>query len=294
MPRKLTIFSIPMPSADGIRPATKNAIASWQRLRPSCEIILFGGDEDIGVFARNAGIQNIPDVARSRLGTPLLSDVFARAQQIASGEVLMFSNCDMLYFDDLQDAIEAVHFKEYMLCGRRWDVDVSGEVDLRDDSAWEAVRNLYGRSGRMHGPSGLDFFIFPRDLHIEMLPLVVGRPGWDSWFMWHLRSRRIPVIDATGSIAALHQNHGYAHLKYGAAQYTGEEMVLNHRLAGGYKNMLGLREADWILEHGRVARPGWPRRIFSLMGPWLPYRYALALKRSLQGFWAVKAQAKHS
>ncbi len=278
---ELTIFSIPEPFTERIRKSRKNAISSWRRLQPRAEILLFGGDDEVAAYVAGTDIRHVPDVARSELGTPLLSDVFARAQQIATGRTLMFSNCDMLYFDELYRAIAAVPFDHYMLCGRRWDLDVPNELDPSDDTAWAAMRARYGGDGRLHSPSGLDFFIFPRTLRIEMPPLVVGRPGWDSWFMWYLRSRRIPVIDGTGGIAALHQNHDYNHLKHGAAQYRGLEMQINCRLAGGYAHMLGLREADWIIADGRVVRPAWPRRMFSLLGPSWPYRHALKLRRQL-------------
>jgi len=100
--------------------------------------------------------------------------------------------------------------------------------------------------------------------------------------MWYLRTQRIPVVDATGAIAAVHQNHDYTHLKLGAKQYTGPEMRINCRLAGGYMNMLGLREADWVFEGSRVVRPhGW-RRLLSMLGPTWLYRFALAVKRTGQ------------
>ena len=115
----LTIFSIPEPFTEKISRSRKNAINSWQRIQPACEIILFGGDQKVAEFVRTSGIRHVPDVARTDYGTPLLSDVFAQAQQLATGSTLMFSNCDMLYLDDLHRAIDAVPFKRYMLCGRR-------------------------------------------------------------------------------------------------------------------------------------------------------------------------------
>lgn len=278
----LTIFSIPEPFTEKIRRSRKNAINSWRRIQPACEIILFGGDENVAEFALETGIRHVPDVARSPQGTPLLSDVFAKAQQLAQGDMLMFSNCDMLYFDDLHRAIEAVSFEQFMMCGRRLDLDVPDEVRFDDEARWEELRRSLGRFGRMHSPAGIDFFIFPRAMRVDMPDLVVGRPGWDSWFIWYLRSRGVPVIDATGSISALHQNHDYTHLKHGAKQYTGEEMQINYRLAGGMRNMLTLREADWVFSQNKVVRPGWPGRLLSLLGPTAPYRLALAAKRWLQ------------
>lgn len=279
---RLTIFSIPEPFTPAIRKSRLNAINSWRRIRPECEIILFGGDHDVGRFAQDVGIIHVPEVARSPWGTPLLHEVFARAQQMATGDVLMFSNCDMIYLDDLPAAIGNVSFPSFMLCGHRWDLEVDAEIPYSDDRAWKELADRHGRVGRMHGPSGLDFFAFPRSMPLQLPPFVVGRPGWDSWLLWYMRERRIPVVDGTAGIRALHQNHDYGHLKLGAKQYTGPEMDINYRMAGGLRNMLTLREADWVLLDGRVRRRPWPGRILGWLGPTLTYRTALALKRNLQ------------
>ena len=290
----LTLFTIPPESkAEKIQISRTNALTSWLRLNPACEIILFGGgDELASLAAARPQIRHVPDVARSNLGTPLLGDAFQRAQVMARGDVLMFSNCDMLYFDDLQSTIGQVTFPIYMLCGRRWDLEVPGLVAPEDHTGWSRLRSRYANDGKMHGPGGLDFFIFPRSLHIEIPPFVVGRPGWDSWLMWRMRSLGVPVIDATGAITALHQNHDYSHLKHGAKQYTGSEMQANYHLAGGYRNMLGLRESNWVFSDGVLRRPAWPLRIFSLLAPTWPYRFALAGKRHLQRKIAAVLAAK--
>jgi hypothetical protein len=251
-------------------------------LGPSVRIILLGRDAGVVETAREFGAEHVPDIAVTDYGTPLVSDAFAQARRLTAEGTLMFTNCDIIYFDDLLAAVAAVPFGEFMLCGRRWDIDLTETLPSGDEPAWQVLRRDYARRGKLHGPSALDFFIYPRAMDIAMPPLVVGRPGWDSWFMWDLRTRDIPVIDATGTITALHQNHDYKQLKFGAKQYTGPEMQINYRLAGGYRNMLGLREADWVMPRGAVCRPPWPRRVFSLLGPTIPYRLALSGKRHFQ------------
>lgn len=278
----ITIFTVPEPFTEKIRKSRINAINSWRRLQPNCEIILFGGDKDLAKYALETGVRHVPEVARSDLGTPLLSDIFDLAQKLAQGDVLMFSNCDIIFYDDLHAAIAAVRFEKYMLCGRRWDIDVSEEIAINDEPAWLSLRSQYGRKGRMHAHSGLDYFIFPKTMRIEMPPFVIGRPGWDSWFVWHLRASGIPVIDGTGAIKAFHQNHDYTHLKLGSTQYTGPEKEINYKLAGGYMKMLSLREANWIISDGEFKRQPWPKRIWSIIGPFRIYCFLLAVKRYIQ------------
>ena len=38
---------------------------------------------------------------------------------------------------------------------------------------------------------------------------MIGRPGYDNWLIWRARRSRIPVIDATKELTAVHQNHDY-------------------------------------------------------------------------------------
>lgn len=277
----LTLFSIPEPFDGAIKVSRLNAINSWRRLTPKCEIILFGGGPGISPWLRHTGIVHVSDVPRSGHGTPLLAEVFNKAREFATGQVMMFSNCDMLYFDDLYQALSLVQLDRFMLCGRRWDYDLPEEIPFDDSDRWEKVRAVRGSEGRMHGPAGLDFFIFPRSMEFDMPPFVVGRPGWDSWLLWKMRDSGIPVIDGTAVITAIHQNHNYNHLRYGARQYRGSEMQENIRLAGGYGNMMTLREADWVLSKNGLERPAWPRRCLSVVARSRAYQGALGIKRRI-------------
>lgn len=277
----LTIFSVAEPFEGRIRISRENAINSWRRLGPACEVILFGGGEELASIAPAWGITHVPDVARSEWGTPLLDDVFGTARRLARGRTLMFSNCDMLYFGDLFDAIAAVPFQRFMMCGRRWDVDLDEHLELGDDAAWMRVESLHGRTGKWHGPTGLDFFIFPRALEFEMKSFVVGRPRWDNWLLWKIRSTAVPLIDATGSLKAIHQNHDYRHLRHGPAQYRGPEMTQNAVQAGGLENLMGLREADWVLKDGKVRRPPLHRWLLAASATTRLYQHLLGVKRTL-------------
>lgn len=117
-----------------------------------------------------------------------------------------------------------------------------------------------------------------------MKPFVVGRPGWDAWLLWKMRDMGVPVIDATHDIAAVHQNHDYSHLRSGAGQYNGEERLMNVALAGGHRNMLSLREADWLLRDGSLIRPSGLRRVMARVATWRSYRYVFGAKRTMQ-YW---------
>jgi hypothetical protein len=135
------------------------------------------------------------------------------------------------------------------------------------------------KSGTLHGFSGLDYFIFKKK-SISMPPFAVGRPGWDNWLVYNMRSRGIPVIDTTAVITAVHQNHDYSHSKFGEKKRVGgPELQSNVKLAGGVTCMVTLRDADWVLGKNGLKRPRFPRRLFPMLSLFLPWRMLLSLKR---------------
>jgi hypothetical protein len=54
-------------------------------------------------------------------------------------------------------------------------------------------------------------------------PFLVGRKGWDPWLVWFPCHHRIPTIDASHDVVAVHQNHDYAYLGKGTAALQSEE-----------------------------------------------------------------------
>ncbi len=117
-------------------------------------------------------------------------------------------------------------------------------------------RSRLASEGRRHPSSGMDYFVFPRGMLKNMPDFAVGRPGWDNWMIFNARVLRIPVIDATGAVTAIHQNHDYAHhpgLKEGVV--AGPEAQRNIALLGGSRHSLNIRHADFILTAQGPRRP---------------------------------------
>lgn len=161
-------------------------------------------------------------------------------------------------------------------------MDVKEEIDFEDNGWTKELLDRVKNEGKLHGPSGIDYFIFPRNL-INMPAFAVGRPALDSWLIYDMRTRRIPVIDAKGTITVIHQNHDYSHSKFGEKKRVGgPEWQRNIEIAGGLTNMLTLRDADWVLGENGLRRPDFPARIFSILSLCYSWRVLLALKRKLQ------------
>ena len=278
----LTIFAIPKPFVGLNETIQKNAIKSWIQLKPECEIILFGDDDGVAETAHELNVKHIPSIEKNEFGTSLLSSAFGTVQNVAKNNVLMYANSDVIFFQDLIEAVQRIDKSSFLLCGRRWDLDVTKEIDFEDRGWNEELLDKIKKEGKRHGLSGMDYFVFPRNT-IDMPTFAVGRPGWDSWLIYDMRFRKIPVIDATGAITVIHQNHDFSHSKFGEKKRVGgPEWQKNIEIAGGLTNMLTLRDADWVLGKNGLRRPDFPMRLFSMLSLCYPWRVLLAVKRKFQ------------
>jgi hypothetical protein len=278
----VTIFTIPKPFIGHNAIIQYNAIKSWAKLEPECEIILFGNDLGVVEIAKELAVKHVTEIDKNEYGTPLLSSAFATAQKSATNNILMYANADVIFFQDLIYGIQKIENSSFLACGRRWDLDMRSKIDFEDDAWSSKLQARITEEGVQHSLSGIDYFIFPRNL-VNMPPFIVGRPGWDTWLIFHMRSHKIPVIDASGIITAIHQNHDYSHSKFGEKKRVGgPEFQENINIAGGRANMLTLRDANWKLTRNGLKRPDFPERIFSLLSLMYPWRLFLVAKRTIQ------------
>jgi hypothetical protein len=245
----VTIFAIPKPFVGHIGVIQRNAIESWRRIRPRAEIILFGDERGIREAARECEAQWIGNVARNEFGTPRLDWVFSKARELASSEILCYVNGDIILPSDFANTIARVGFPIFLMAGRRWDVDIEERLDF-EKADWEG---LLAEHGRLHGPGGIDYFIFPRRSCLWRLPpFAVGRPGWDNWMIYRARSLRMPVVDATAAVRAIHQNHGYGHVSGATGdKWNGPEGERNKRLGEAF---LTLEHATHFLDRRSIRR----------------------------------------
>lgn len=278
----LTIFTIPKSFNDpDINIIQRNAIKSWLRLEPKCQIILFGDDKGVAEAAQEFGALHIPNIRKTEFGTPLLDDVFNSAQKLASNDFLMYINADIILTSDTMPAIQKIKAPLFLINGRRWDLNVKEEINFSDPRWEDNLRQRIAKEGVLHGFSGIDYFVFPRNLPHDLPSFAVGRPGWDNWLIYRIRSLKIPVVDATDAITVVHQNHESSHARIKKDIFKQEEARRNLALAGGFSHFLTLRDADWILTKEGLKRPGFPRMIFSKLSLFYPWRLLLSVKRRI-------------
>lgn len=231
----LTLFALPKPFKGHVGVIQRNAISQWVRLLPKPEIILLGKEEGTPEIAKEFALCHIPDVKCNEFGTPLLNDLFERAQIRASCNILCYVNADIMLLGDFMGAVRRVASwcDRFLMVGRRTNVELD-EPSIYGSPDQEArILALVSRRGRLAAPNAIDYFVFPRGIFTNFPPFAIGRPWWDNWFLWKARASRVPLVDASAMILAVHQNHDYSHLPQGVADVMNcEEAKQNRQLAG--------------------------------------------------------------
>ncbi|MDP2947208.1 MAG: glycosyltransferase family A protein, partial [Nanoarchaeota archaeon] len=209
----LTIFSSPRPFKGEFNYIQRNAILSWLTVCPGCEIILIGDDEGTDRIAAEFNLKHISKVEKNKKGVLLRNAIFKEAQKAAKNELLGFISADIILTSDFLKAVRSILFSNFLLTGRRWDLDIKEEIDFNNPEWENKILFKIKESGKLHGFSAGDYFVFPRSLDLAMPPFSVQHGGWDNWLIYRFKSLGIPIIDAGQIITIIHQNHERPHLK---------------------------------------------------------------------------------
>lgn len=207
-----------------------------------------GDDSGVAETAEEFDLRHVGLIERNEYGTPLVSDIFGRAKEAASCNLMCYVNADIILLSDFMEALERVAeiWPAFLSVGQRWDLDVLEPIDFSE--GWELVLRSKARTaGRLHGPTGPDYFVFPSGLWKSIPPFGVGRTAWDLWFIYEARRQGVPVVDQTEAITVIHQNHAYAHHPGGVeGVWKGEEARRNLELLGGMRNAYTMRDATHL------------------------------------------------
>ena len=142
-----------------------------------------------------------------------VNDLFAQAERFARNSLLSIANADIMLLSDFASAVERIAHLHYplLMVGQRMDVNITARIDTARPDWEQNLRRQAQTLGTLRPPNAIDYFVFTKGLGSSLLPLALGRRGWDNWFLWHARSQRAAVIDASREVLALHQNHDYSH-----------------------------------------------------------------------------------
>jgi hypothetical protein len=279
----LTICSLPKAFSRHTRVIQDNAIGSWKRLRPACEIILIGNDPGVAEAAIRHGVRHEPSITRNELGTPILTDVFSRMNKLANYPFLALVNADILLLEDFLSAIDVVVRlrKKFLVIASRFNCRI--DQPLSFDLGWDAELGRQARvENRMYPAAGSDVFVYPRGLFGAVPSFAIGRGYWDNWLMYEARRMGAELIDVTAVATTVHQLHAYETVVGLSSQnasdrhvYETKEGRKNLELAGGRGRLYTAFDATEIM--------GADGRLQSSWNPFLIRRRGKAwLRRRIQ------------
>jgi hypothetical protein len=286
----LTLFALPKPFKGHFGVIQRNAISQWTRLRPKPEIILFGNEEGTAEIAQEFDLRHIPEVERNQYGTPLVSDLFERAQALASHDTLCYVNADIMLLGDFMGAVQRVtSWRDcFLMVGVRRDVDLDEPAIYASPDQEARLLALLFEQNRAVTHWAIDYFVFPRGLFPSFRPFAIGRPGWDNWFLWKALESGAALVDASKVVFAVHQNHDYSHHPQGRnGVYEGHEAKQNIEIAESHfctienaTHKLTADKIEYNFRHllvptKRVVLPWW-WRFLKITGP---IRHPLGLRR---------------
>ncbi|NSW51312.1 MAG: hypothetical protein HPY85_02260 [Anaerolineae bacterium] len=254
---KITVFTSPKPFTKSahINMIQRNAIGSWAHLGGDVVAMVIGDEEGTAETAADFGILHARDVRCNSLGTPYIPAMVELARQQTDSDILAFVNADVILTQKFVEEVQrvAARLDQFLLVGQRYDLKVNAPLDFSTD--WQKeILALNMKHGRLHGPSGSDYFVFPRTCYTHIPELVIGRAGWDNWMIYEARQRGWKTIDCTASIPVIHQNHDYSHLPGGQIHFRLPESNENVKAAGGFLHIFPLTDADYFLSEGAIER----------------------------------------
>jgi hypothetical protein len=288
----LTLFSSTKPFQGPVSSLQRRALRSWRAVHPAVDLIVFGnGGQAEQEAITGVGARLVTEYERSASGAPSFRAMSAHARAHGRFDFQVYVNGDILLDHTLATAMAAAagSLGAFLLIGERLDLAEGACLEL-EEAGWLARAEALSLTGRLsaHGPTAMDFFGFQRGLWDEAVDVSMGRAGCDQALLQHCLSRRVPVIDASLAVVALHQSHDYSHVPGGAAQvFAGEDtrrMQDRHRLGRGLPTIAdaGLRlTATRTLEPNGDRLSALRRLELSARYQWGAPRFALTL-RALQ------------
>jgi len=248
--QSITLCSIPKAFTGIYARLQHNALQNWVRVLAPQNIILFGDEVGVAEAAQRYGCQHQPCHVND-WGTPILSDVFARAAAVVQTPYLAFVNADILLEENLLETLRALSVQKdlspngFLGVARRWNLDIDDDADVSQSDSFLKLKHKAFAANDLYPPVGMDLFVFPRTFFADIPPFSIGWPGakYDNWMLWYARSKGLSVVDMTRAVTLVHQNHpGVSGDEPG--RYI--EHWRNLRFAGGYGRCYDLGDVTHV------------------------------------------------
>lgn len=261
----MTIFTCPKPFTNPhTRLIQMNAIMSWLQLRPQPEIMLMGDDDGVEDMAKEYALSHIGDIVKNQYGTPLVSDLFNKAQANATNDIVAYMNTDMIFGQDFVQAVELCSKKKHILMvGRRWNYDIRDPIQCNERARVDRLQADVYVAGEKGCITAMDYFVFRRGAVLDMPKFAVGRGGWDNWLLGYGVRKRWSVCDASEGVIAIHQNHAYEHVPAGTGQaWAGPETDQNYALIANREHIYRITDASFVLKDNTLQPARGPQYVY--------------------------------
>lgn len=215
---QLTIFASPKAMKGRNARNQVMALRSWLELPldPPPHVILMGDDPGVADVAKTFGVMHVPVLRTNEWGTPMLRDMFEKAEAAAPSSPVMYINADIVLPPLFADAVAAMllahgNKSQYMMAGQR--MDMPSWIPAMECLSTDELLREAQRSARSRGSGALDYFMYPKGAWRNDFPdLILGRLAWDEWLLGFPIRQRWPVVDAS-FVGVVHLQHDYAHIK---------------------------------------------------------------------------------
>jgi hypothetical protein len=190
----------------------------------------------------------IKDVESSSLGVPYFGAITDHAAVHGKYDTQIYLNCDIL-LSGIFKASQVLKMEKFLFIGQRIDLSEGVVVEEPSVSFKKVVHRYFGEKKiRMHESTGIDYFMFTRNMWKGLQPIVIGRAGYDNALLTFCKENQYPIIDGTLSVIALHQFHDYNHVSGNKKLvFGGTDAKQNLTVAGKY-SLLSVSDADYILD----------------------------------------------
>ena len=203
-----TTFADHMHSSSEKISVHNNTIINWSKLKPYVNMLLLANDTQSLHNAKAFGWDVVP-LADEDKRPPVLKDMFLTAMKLFDTPWYGFVNADILFTGGLLDTVLAITqvrntSDRILLTGRRTNVEQISRLNASDYLNLTLSAKMYGS---LYREDAEDFFIATKSFPWrEILPLVIGRPGYDNWLVREARcALKTEVVDVTNTVLAVHQ-----------------------------------------------------------------------------------------
>jgi hypothetical protein len=260
----ITILCSPKPFINEAAWNQINALRSWRAIGQNIEIIVFGAVQGASEAAAEVNADFVPEIETSSTGAPSFNFMANYASERSRNNLLVYVNCDILLNSSIVKAMESAsnRFNRFLLVGERLDLAQGIIINVCQPNWAENLTSLAGKKQLLpHGPTGVDYFGFIRNMWDDLPPVYMGRAMCDQALLHYCLGQRIPVLDASLAVTAVHQFHDYSHIQGGKQEvFRGKDLADMKRIHKLGRSLPTVPDADWsfngkgIIAEGRLRR----------------------------------------